>query len=155
LHTAYVRKQFFFEKKNQKTFVCWVTWLIGPARNEESKSFLVLFFKKELLSLALGFLGVSHIVAQYPQGGMPACGLMALMSNTSCTRLVRNTHKAMRKKIAVVIESDDGVMVYAATVGSLAICPDRARRVECMDLAIHQTFESMHVIAVIEVYPTI
>jgi hypothetical protein len=32
------RKQFFFEKKNQKTFTL------------KNKSFLVLFFKKELLS---------------------------------------------------------------------------------------------------------
>jgi hypothetical protein len=43
-------KQFFFEKKNQKTFVnlglgpCHMHGLLGI------KSFLVLFFKKELLS---------------------------------------------------------------------------------------------------------
>jgi hypothetical protein len=36
-------KAFFFEKKKQKTFVSAVADLMG-------KSFLVLFFKKELLS---------------------------------------------------------------------------------------------------------
>jgi hypothetical protein len=41
------RKQFFFEKKNQKTFIRWFT------RIQSSKSFLVLFFKKELLAAFL------------------------------------------------------------------------------------------------------
>jgi hypothetical protein len=47
-----VRKQFFFEKKNQKTFTHAASTpfkranLAPPARD---KSFLVLFFKKELL----------------------------------------------------------------------------------------------------------
>jgi len=45
------RKYFFFEKKKQKTFTYWLTRLFRPARTGESKSFLVLFFKKELLSL--------------------------------------------------------------------------------------------------------
>jgi len=45
------RKQFFFEKKNQKTFI--------PCGNhprehaKRSQSFLVLFFKKELLFSSL------------------------------------------------------------------------------------------------------
>jgi hypothetical protein len=51
------KKQFFFEKKNQKTFVychrdqpCWSNQPIGPF-SVTNKSFLVLFFKKELLIL--------------------------------------------------------------------------------------------------------
>jgi hypothetical protein len=43
------KKQFFFEKKNQKTFVCLGLHLSHRARKQTSKSFLVLFFKKELL----------------------------------------------------------------------------------------------------------
>jgi hypothetical protein len=42
------RKQFFFEKKNQKAFICFGTWPPGW-HAKRSKSFLVLFFKKELL----------------------------------------------------------------------------------------------------------
>jgi len=34
---------FFFEKKNQKTFIHWL-------RSQNIKSFLLLFFKKEVLS---------------------------------------------------------------------------------------------------------
>jgi CelD/BcsL family acetyltransferase involved in cellulose biosynthesis len=45
------RKQFFFEKKNQKTFDLLVGRDAPPARAIESNSFLVLFFKKELLPL--------------------------------------------------------------------------------------------------------
>jgi hypothetical protein len=50
---AVVRKQFFFEKKNQKTFVCFSRrndQQHGAGAAETSKSFLVLFFKKELLA---------------------------------------------------------------------------------------------------------
>jgi len=44
------RKQFFFEKKNQKTFDYWRTRPISKlAAYAISKRFLVLFFKKELL----------------------------------------------------------------------------------------------------------
>jgi hypothetical protein len=45
-----VRKDFFFEKKKQKTFIHWIRdhIKIGP-RGLMSKSFLVLFFKKEQL----------------------------------------------------------------------------------------------------------
>jgi hypothetical protein len=46
------RKQFFFEKKNQKTFTCAPSVRGSrerPSGAQESKSFLVLFFKKELL----------------------------------------------------------------------------------------------------------
>jgi hypothetical protein len=49
------RKKFFFEKKNQKTF----TWAAPRERTNgrwhtpNGKSFLVLFFKKELLSLII------------------------------------------------------------------------------------------------------
>jgi hypothetical protein len=46
------RKLFFFEKKNQKTFdrgrACW-----AAPRTQSRKSFLVLFFKKELLSFTM------------------------------------------------------------------------------------------------------
>jgi hypothetical protein len=45
----YGRKQFFFEKKNQKTFVRLVNAADATTLTETSKSFLVLFFKKELL----------------------------------------------------------------------------------------------------------
>jgi len=38
---------FFFEKKNQKTFVNWST--LAYAQGKIIKSFLVLFFKKENL----------------------------------------------------------------------------------------------------------
>jgi hypothetical protein len=40
-------KQFFFEKKHQKTFIRYLEYWV----NETNNSFLVLFFKKELLSL--------------------------------------------------------------------------------------------------------
>jgi hypothetical protein len=39
-------KQFFFEKKNQKTFIGWG---VGRTLRQTSKSFLFLFFKKEIL----------------------------------------------------------------------------------------------------------
>jgi len=42
------KKAFFFEKKKQKTFVL-LSRTYPPARAPRSKSFLVLFFKKELL----------------------------------------------------------------------------------------------------------
>jgi hypothetical protein len=46
-------KQFFFEKKNQKTFVRWFSGAPAPVRTRRTdKSFLVLFFKKEHSSLA-------------------------------------------------------------------------------------------------------
>jgi hypothetical protein len=47
------RKYFFFEKKKQKTFACWLTRRARSTRTEASKSFLILFFKKELLSWRL------------------------------------------------------------------------------------------------------
>jgi len=43
------RKYFFFEKKKQKTFVLSVYAADTAVRTRMSKSFLVLFFKKELL----------------------------------------------------------------------------------------------------------
>jgi len=46
------KKQFFFEKKNQKTFTYEGQHLIGPAAqtfDATGKSFLLLFFKKEVL----------------------------------------------------------------------------------------------------------
>jgi hypothetical protein len=42
-------KVFFFEKKKQKTFASWAEPL-RLQRAQTRKSFLVLFFKKELLS---------------------------------------------------------------------------------------------------------
>jgi cytochrome c-type biogenesis protein CcmH len=45
----------FLKKRNKKLLFVWLTWPTRQARNESSKSFLVLFFKKELL-LALAFL---------------------------------------------------------------------------------------------------
>jgi len=44
------RKYFFFEKKKQKTFTRWLTRQARSVRIPKGKSFLVLFFKKELLS---------------------------------------------------------------------------------------------------------
>jgi len=44
------RKYFFFKKNKQKTFARWLTRQERSARTETNKSFLVLFFKKELLS---------------------------------------------------------------------------------------------------------
>jgi hypothetical protein len=43
------RKYFLFEKKKQKTFDCWLTHQERSTRTRMNKSFLVLFFKKELL----------------------------------------------------------------------------------------------------------
>jgi len=43
------RKEFFFEKKNQKTFARFDAYRSFLSRQPTSKSFLVLFFKKELL----------------------------------------------------------------------------------------------------------
>jgi hypothetical protein len=42
-------KQFFFEKKNQKTFESWAE-LFRKDRSQMCKSFLLLFFKKEGLA---------------------------------------------------------------------------------------------------------
>jgi hypothetical protein len=39
---------FFFEKKNQKTFVTWLG--AAPRSERNAKSFLLLFFKKEVLA---------------------------------------------------------------------------------------------------------
>jgi hypothetical protein len=43
------RKQFFFEKKNQKTLTCFGARGSFLSRQPTSKSFLFLFFKKEML----------------------------------------------------------------------------------------------------------
>jgi hypothetical protein len=43
-------RMFFFEKKNQKTFMSAVAALSGKVRDSTDKSFLLLFFKKEGLS---------------------------------------------------------------------------------------------------------
>jgi hypothetical protein len=43
----------FLKKRNKKLLLCWLTWLVSSMRNAAGKSFLVLFFKKELLSLLL------------------------------------------------------------------------------------------------------
>jgi len=40
------------KKRNKKLLLFWLTRLVRLARIEESKSFLVLFFKKELLPSA-------------------------------------------------------------------------------------------------------
>jgi hypothetical protein len=42
-------KQFFFEKKNQKTFTLWHAYRSSSSRRQQNKSLLVLFFRKELL----------------------------------------------------------------------------------------------------------
>jgi hypothetical protein len=47
---------FFFEKKNQKTFAI-LAFALRLAYTPKSKSFLVLFFKKELLPSYLAPLG--------------------------------------------------------------------------------------------------
>jgi hypothetical protein len=41
------------KKRTKKLLVCWLTRSERPPRTEESKSFLVLFFKKELLPSCL------------------------------------------------------------------------------------------------------
>jgi hypothetical protein len=45
---------FFFEKKNQKTFASWRT--LAEVSATANKSFLLLFFKKEVLSYCFTFL---------------------------------------------------------------------------------------------------
>jgi hypothetical protein len=52
LKMSEARKQFFFEKKNQKTFTRWVTRPVAKPRIPKGKSFLFLFFKKEILPFA-------------------------------------------------------------------------------------------------------
>jgi uroporphyrinogen-III synthase len=43
-------KRFFFEKKKQKTFVRWLSGAPAVVRTQKTdKSFLLLFFKKEVL----------------------------------------------------------------------------------------------------------
>ena len=54
-------KGFFFEKKKQKTFATApAAWRIlrRPCAAPESKSFLVLFFKKGLLALGLSYISI-------------------------------------------------------------------------------------------------
>jgi hypothetical protein len=61
------RKQFFFEKKNQKTFTRLNTHCGGEGASQTDKSFLVLFFKKELLpSFFLAFLCAAPTLADPP-----------------------------------------------------------------------------------------
>jgi len=43
----------FVNKKKQKNFICFLTGAVPTPREAEQKSFLVLFFKKELLLLSL------------------------------------------------------------------------------------------------------
>jgi hypothetical protein len=51
LHQKEKERMFFFEKKNQKTFAPWRTWPISKlVAHGRSKSFLLLFFKKEDLA---------------------------------------------------------------------------------------------------------
>jgi hypothetical protein len=45
------KEAFFFEKKNQKTFAIF-RCAVGRGARLKDKSFLVLFFKKELLSFS-------------------------------------------------------------------------------------------------------
>jgi NodT family efflux transporter outer membrane factor (OMF) lipoprotein len=67
---------FFFEKKNQKTFATWPTPPASPAPTV--KSFLLLFFKKEVLVLTLlsgcnlappYHVPVLHVAATYKESG--------------------------------------------------------------------------------------
>jgi hypothetical protein len=51
----------FLKKRTKRLLICWLTRL---ARIEESKSFLVLFFKKELLSWRLPSFGYDVSVLQ-------------------------------------------------------------------------------------------
>jgi hypothetical protein len=55
------RKQFFFEKKNQKTFIRCGACRSFRARQPTGKSFLFLFFKKEILP-ALPFLTAAQLI---------------------------------------------------------------------------------------------
>jgi hypothetical protein len=47
----------FLKKRTKKLFIQWLTRLIRSVRTEENKSFLVLFFKKELLPSHLACFG--------------------------------------------------------------------------------------------------
>jgi hypothetical protein len=51
------RKQFFFEKKNQKTFTHCVTWLSGDRVNNQK--FFGSFFQKRTASFLRRFVGAS------------------------------------------------------------------------------------------------
>ena len=55
-----VRKQFFFEKKNQKTFAMWDRDR-DASRAQRAKSILLLFFKKEVLVLCLALSSIRLI----------------------------------------------------------------------------------------------
>ncbi len=59
------RKQFFFEKKNQKTFY-WLAPSSGERFAPTLKSLLLLFFRKEVLAFLLLSIAPAH--AQTPQG---------------------------------------------------------------------------------------
>jgi hypothetical protein len=54
------RKDFFFEKKKQKTFVIIELVTVTERPTPEHKSFLVLFFKKELLASFLPHSGILY-----------------------------------------------------------------------------------------------
>jgi hypothetical protein len=70
-------KYFFFEKKKQKTFARWLTRQARTARSSQSKSFLVLFFKKELLPFTHG----TECPAIYAGGiKIPACAARKLLN---------------------------------------------------------------------------
>ena len=77
-HSSEARKYFLFEKRNKKLLLCWLTRLTRMARVEESKSFLVLFFKKETASLGLGSTAATQVrnesfVICQADGGLNRC----------------------------------------------------------------------------------
>jgi len=47
------RKPFFFEKKNQKTFMSWTRRVVGANAHGNQSFFASFFAKKEVLLLAL------------------------------------------------------------------------------------------------------
>jgi hypothetical protein len=62
------RKNFFFEKKKQKTFIYW---LRAAGRSEPKvKSFLLLFFKKEDRA---SLLNVIYPIQTFPKPTIPKC----------------------------------------------------------------------------------
>jgi L-aminopeptidase/D-esterase-like protein len=82
-----LRKRFFFEKKNQKTFatsLCRRAATVGTARAAPKKSFLVLFFKKERLSCAM-----LNLITDIDGVQVGQADDAALRSGVTCIRFIR------------------------------------------------------------------
>ncbi len=73
----------FLKKKTKRLLLCWLMRLIRLARIKESKSFLVLFFKKELLFGACLPLAVSR----------SQCGLVSHAQRFACASAKSMAHE--------------------------------------------------------------